>query len=120
MDVVFYGNSEVRSKRQEFLTALTNAAGRDLTPQEIDRCKDLLAEMLAKMGRELSLEFDHTEIKDTGYYPVAFEQSTQAIVSLREKGLAVLEGRANIGVVLKEEPTPHSTIPPGAIRRSGG
>jgi len=103
VDVVFYKNAEVRKKRKEFLDVVTGVAGRDLKPQEIEKCKDLVAEMLSKMGSDLHYDFDHTQIKDTGYYPVAFEKLDNAALALREKGLAVLEGKANIGVVIKND-----------------
>jgi uncharacterized protein DUF6680 len=108
VDVVFYKNAEVRKKRKEFLDVVTAVVGRDLTPQEVEKCKDLLAEMLSKMGSDLGYGFDHTEIKDTGYYPVGFEKLDNAELALREKGLAALEGRADIGVVVKNDP-PRST-----------
>ncbi len=101
VDVVFYKNDEVRKKRKEFLDVVTAVVGRDLTPQEVEKCRDLVAEMLSKMGSELGYAFDHTQIKDTGYYPIAFEKLDTATLALREKGLAVLEGKANIGVVIK-------------------
>lgn len=103
VDVVFYKNTEVRSKRKEFLDVVTATAGANLTPQQVEKCKDLVAEMLAKMGSELGFDFDHTQIKDTGYYPMAFEKLDVAAFELRQKGLAVLEGKANIGVVIRDE-----------------
>ena len=106
VDTVFYGNSEVRDKRKEFLTLVSAVQPRALTQQEVDKCKDLIAEMLAKMGKELGFEFDHTEIKDTGWYPVGFEIFEKTSHALREKGLAVLEGRANIGVVIRDNAAP--------------
>jgi hypothetical protein len=106
VDTVFYGNSEVRDKRREFLALVTAAQGRVMTSAEIDKAKDLIAELLAKMGKELGLDFDHTEIKDTGWYPVGFQILEETSSALREKGLAVLEGKANIGVVIKDNPAP--------------
>ncbi|SRR6266478_1869257 len=105
VDVVFYKNTDVREKRKEFLEIVTAAAGNNLSAQAIEKCKDLVAEMLSKMGSDLGFEFDHTQVKDTGYYPVAFEKLDTAALSLREKGLAVLEGKANIGVVMRNEET---------------
>ncbi len=101
IDAVFYKNAEVRKKRKEFMDVVTAATGRDLTPPEIEKAKDLVAEMLSKMGSELGYDFDHTQIKDTGFYPVALGRLDNAALALREKGLAVLEGKANIGVVIK-------------------
>jgi hypothetical protein len=103
VDVVFYKDAEVRKKRKEFMDVVTRAQGRNLTQPEVDKLKDLVSEMLAKMGSELRYEFDHTEIKDTGYYPMGFERMDHAALGLREKGLAVLEGKASIGVVIKQK-----------------
>ncbi len=112
IDAVFYDNWDVRNKREECLIVVTNATGHNLTPQEAERLKDLVAEMLSKMGSELGYDFDHTEIKDTGYYPVAFEKVDNAESALREKGLAVLEGKANIGVVIKNDAPAQPVAPP--------
>lgn len=106
VDTVFYDNSEVRDKRKDFLAVVTTANGRNLNPQEIEKCNDLIAEMLAKMGKELGFEFDHTEIKNTGWYPIGFQRLEETSAALRAKGLAVLEGKANIGVVIKGEQGP--------------
>jgi hypothetical protein len=103
VDAVFYQNAEVRKRRKEFMDVVTAATGRELTPPEIERCKDLVAEMLAKMGSELGYDFDHTQIKDTGYYPQAMGRLDNAALALREKALAVLEGKASIGVVIKND-----------------
>jgi hypothetical protein len=104
VDVVFYKNDEVRRKRKEFMSLVSAATGRDLTQPEVEKLKDLIAEMLSKMGSELGYSFDHTQIKDTGYYPIAFGKWEEAALALRDKGLAVLDGKASISVVVKGEP----------------
>src|SRR6266436_4363546 len=58
----------VNAKRREGLAIVTNASGPNLTVPEAERLNDRVAEMLSKMGLELGYEFEHTEIKDTGYY----------------------------------------------------
>ena|SRR6185437_16741095 len=104
VDVVFYKHSDIRNKRKEFMDFIMRIGERDLTPQEVDRCRDLISEMLAKMGKVLDLVFDHTQIKDTGYYPKGLGQVEVGLAAIRQKALAVLEGNASIGVVIKEEP----------------
>lgn len=96
VDSVFYDHEEIRQKRSEFLRIVNGAAGRELTPQEVDASKDLLSEMLAKMGKELGLVFDHTQIKDTGYYPAGLERLPAAT-------LAVMEGKASLSMVVKQQ-----------------
>src|SRR6185437_7552202 len=84
VDSVFYHYPEIRAKRRGFLD-IVNVAGkanRDLTTDEHERCKDLLSEMLAKMGKELRLAFDHTQIKDTGYYPAGLERIPAATLAV--------------------------------------
>jgi hypothetical protein len=66
VDTVFYNNSEVRDKRREFLGVITVASGRELSSQEFEKSKDLIAEMLAKMGKELGFKFDHTQNQGHG------------------------------------------------------
>ena len=118
IDAVYYKNGEVRAKRREFLAVVNAAQGRNMTPQEIERCKDLVAEMLAKMGSELGYDFDHTQIKDTGYYPVGFEKMDNAALALREKALAVLDGNANIGVVIRDNAPAPAALPAPPPRRN--
>jgi len=95
IDVLFYKDRDIRQKRKEFIDVVGVAAGRDLTNPEVERCKDLISEMLAKMGAKLGYAFDHTELKNAGYYPIG-------LMKLPTATLAVLEGRANIGIVIKE------------------
>jgi hypothetical protein len=120
VNVVFYDNKGVTDKLQELVSTLVLAgnAGDNFPPELLDKCKDLLAEMLAKMGKELGFEFDHTQIKDTAYYPRGHEILAASEFALREKGIAVLEGRANIGVVLRTEPE-HSESGTGSEARVG-
>jgi uncharacterized protein DUF6680 len=113
IDAVFYDNGEVREKRRECLRIVTNASGPNLAPPEAERLKDLVAEMLSKMGSELGYDFDHTEIKDTGYYPVGLEKVDMEQAALRNKVLEVLDGKANIGVEIKNDAPSHlMRIPP--------
>lgn len=102
IDVVFYHDDEIRRGRREFLNVAIGAANRDLTQPEIDRMNDLLAEMLAKMGRQLGFKFDHTQIKNTGYYPKGFEIAQASLLGILKNGLALLEGKQNVGVAIKE------------------
>lgn len=104
IDAVFYDNQKVRAKRRECLTIINTPDGRDLTPQEGERLKDLVAEMLSLMGSELGYRFGHTEIKDTGYYPQGIAKVETAQAALRNKILAVLDGQGAVSVVIKDQP----------------
>jgi hypothetical protein len=71
IDVVFYNNSKVRDR---WRTLLADYCGQPLskdTPPEtvqnlLDRRRDLTAELLAEMARDLGYNFDHTHIKNQG------------------------------------------------------
>lgn len=121
IDVVFYGNTDIRRGRKEFLNIATGAAGRDLTQNEIDRMNDLLAEMLAKMGKQLGFAFDHTEIKNTGYFPKGFGELQGALAQILKQGAALLDGKQNIGVAIREvsatPPAPSAAIGTPVARR---
>jgi Family of unknown function (DUF6680) len=116
IDAVFYNSAEVRQKRKDFMD-VAGLEGRDLTAQELEKIKDLVAEMLAKMGNDLGFEFDHTEIKNTGYYPKGFVQIDTEQAAVRAKVIEVLDGKP-LKVVVKEEPPRAAMLPPGAVRRN--
>jgi len=119
VDVVFYQNKDIRDKRTKLMAHIkkTTTADGVILPVEWDVAKDQFAEMLDLMGKELGYEFEHTEIKDSAYYPVAHEKMDRAAIELREKGLAVLEGRAPIGVVVHPAPDPDAPYRPPQLRR---
>jgi hypothetical protein len=105
VDVVFYKNTAVREKRKQLMAHVKKQTKADGTLEDLDwdKSKDIFAEMMNLMGKELGYDFEHTQIKDTAYYPVGHERMDTLAFALRDKGLAVLEGRANIGVVMRNE-----------------
>jgi len=108
VDVIFYKNAAVRAKRAELLTHIKKTTKQDGTVEQVDwdKAADLCAEMLDLMGKELGFDFSHTQIKDSAYYPVGHEKMDRAAIELREKGLAILEGKAPISVVIKNMDEP--------------
>ncbi|HYB60677.1 MAG TPA: DUF6680 family protein [Methylomirabilota bacterium] len=103
VDVIFYKNLQVRQKRKELFTLLTSRAGADLIPDEVMRANDLFAEMLAMIGHELGYDFGHTEIKGTAYLPTGQQRLADESRQLMQQTLAVMEGRQNLGVVIRTE-----------------
>jgi hypothetical protein len=120
VDVIFYKNAPVRAKRAELLSHIKKTTKPDGTVEQVDwdKAADLCAEMLDLMGKELGFDFSHTQIKDSAYYPVGHEKMDKAAFDLREKGLAILEGRAPIAVVIKnvDAPEPLAPDPTAAYR----
>jgi hypothetical protein len=108
VDVVFYKNEQVREKRTKLMAHIkkTTTPEGAILPVDWDRAKDLFAEMLDLMGKELHYEFEHTEIKDSAYYPVAHETMDRAALELREKSMEVLNGTRGIPVIVYEAVRP--------------
>jgi hypothetical protein len=106
VDVVFFDYKAIRDKRKaimDHIKATTKPDG-TLEPVDWNRAEDLFAELLDLMGKQLGYAFEHTQIKQTAYYPVAHEKLDRTAIELREKGLAVLEGRTAIKVKMDGQP----------------
>jgi len=106
VDVVFHKDTAIRDKRKDLMTHIAAKRKDDgsLEPIDWDKAEDLLAEMLDLMGKQLGYKFEHTQIKKTAYYPSAHGKLDEAALVLREKGIAVLEGRAAIKVKIDGQP----------------
>jgi len=104
VDVVFHKQKAVRDKRKVLMEHIAAKRKDDGSFELVDwdRAADLLAEMLDLMGKQLGYKFEHTQIKQTAYYPVAHGKLDELTLTLREKGIAVLEGRTAIKVKVDE------------------
>lgn len=119
VDVVFYKNKAVRDKRTKLMTHIKKTKGPDgiLQPVDWDKAKDVFAEMLDLMGKELGFDFEHTDIKDSAYYPVAHETLDRLAIELREKAMEVLDGRRGLNVIVypAAQPAPEGEPPPQVL-----
>lgn len=108
IDVVFHKNKKVRERWQTLLQHFTSDAYKpqNFGAQTIETSRDLLAELLAEMAKELDYRFDHTHIKNSAYYPAGHGQYETELQEIRQKSIEILKGNASINVVVKEEPTP--------------
>jgi hypothetical protein len=106
VDVIFHKDKAIRDKRKDLMTHILAKRKDDGTFERIDwnRAEDLLAEMLDLMGKQLGYTFEHTQIKQTAYYPVAHGKLDELALTLREKGIAVLEGRSAIKIKIDGQP----------------
>jgi hypothetical protein len=110
IDVVFYKNEDVRKGRKEFLNVVTAAQGRALSPAEIEKGNDILAEILSKMGKELGFEFDHTQIKNTGYLPQGFVNAQTSLGEILEHGAAWLQGKQKVSMEISPAAPAAATV----------
>jgi len=95
IDVEFSSESAedraVRSGWKDYLDALNNPVGFNDPPQ-LERRRDLLAELLQRMGKTLKYDFDFAYLKGRVYYPQGHEEDTMTSFRMRKGLLEVLEG----------------------------
>lgn len=104
IDVVFYKNAKVRERWKTLLGHFCSDAYKrePIEQATFDRARDLAAELMAEMAKDLGYEFDHTHIKENAYYPKGHGELEIKGLQLLDKGTAVLEGKASIKVKLEQ------------------
>ena len=110
IDVVFYKNTMVREKWKKLLTHLSSAAYKavPILPNTIERTRDLIAELLVEMAKDLGFGYDFTHIKDNAYYPQALVTADNDIFNMRQKVIAALDGKGVLSVKLVEDAPAHN------------
>jgi hypothetical protein len=104
IDVVFYKNEKVRARWKTLLEHFSSGAYKKEPVEQatFDKARDLAAELVAEIAKDLGYEFDHTHIKDNAYYPKLFGDLQTKSLQLVDKGAQVLEGKQSIKVKLEE------------------
>jgi hypothetical protein len=104
IDVVFYKNATVRAKWKTLLTHLSSEAHKaePILPATLERTRDLQAELLVEMAKDLRFGYDFTHIKENAYYPKALGMADEEMLKLRQKLIAAL-GRGTLSVRLVED-----------------
>ncbi len=104
IDVVFYKNAKVRERWKTLLGHFASDAYKKAGEEQaaVDRARDLSAELMAEMAKDLGYEYDHTHIKENAYYPKAHGELESQTLQLLDKGTAVLDGKLSIKVKLEE------------------
>jgi uncharacterized protein DUF6680 len=107
IDVVFYKNDEVRAKWKALLNHYDSDQYKpeNTDPKTFEKARDLTAELLTEMAKDLNYEFNYTHIKENAYYPRGHEVMERQTSQLREYGIAVLKGEASVKVVVTEQPS---------------
>jgi hypothetical protein len=95
IDVEFSSKSAedvgIRNAWKEYLDALNNHVDFDAAPQ-LEKRRDLLAELLQRMGRALNYDFDFAFLKRNVYYPQGHEDAFVTGLKMRNALLQILEG----------------------------
>jgi len=113
IDVVFYKNEVVRGKGKKLLTHLSSDAykAQPIAEATLEHTRDLLAELLVEMAKELGFGYDFTHIKENAYYPTALGTADAEQVQLRQKLIAALDGKGTLSVHLVEDGPAPATMP---------
>jgi hypothetical protein len=104
IDVVFYKNAKVRERWKALLEHFASDAYQKAGAEQaaVDRARDLSAELMAEMAKDLGYQYDHTHIKENAYHPKAHGDLETRGLQILDKGAAVLEGKSSIKVKLVE------------------
>ena len=76
IDVVFYKNDKVRSKWKALLDHYNSDLYKleHVDPKTFEKARDLTAELLTEIAKDLNYEFNYTHIKENAYYPRGHEE----------------------------------------------
>ncbi len=95
IDVEFSSQSAedvgIRKAWKDYLDALNNHLDFNDAPR-VERRRDLLAELLQRMGRALNYDFDFDFLKRNVYYPQGHEEDAVTSIKMRTALLQILEG----------------------------
>jgi hypothetical protein len=106
IDVVFYNNKKIRDRWKAVLAHLSSDAYKpeNFTPAAFERFRDLLAELLAEMAKDLGYNFDYTHIKENAWTPTLHGQEFEENIKLRKALLASFDAAGGIHVVVRPRP----------------
>lgn len=62
----------------------------------LDKCNDLLPDLLYEMGSSLGFEFDKVHIKKAGYIPKGYADAENELNYIRRATIEVLDGKRAI------------------------
>ena len=104
IDVVFYKNQKVRDRWKTLLDFLASEPWKadTITQDTLDRTRDLTAELLAEIAKDLGYEYDHTHIKQNAYLPKGHGTLEQEQATLRKAAIGVLEGNRSLHVLIRD------------------
>jgi hypothetical protein len=109
IDLVFYKDKGVRERWSILWEFLNNKENFNLprASEIIEKQRDLTAQLLSTMARELGFEFDITVLKNGAYRPQHHDDEQAEIAALRQGLVAALNNTGSLNVkVFAEPPAP--------------
>ncbi len=106
IDVVFYDNKKIRDRWKTVLAHLCSDAYKpeNFVPAAFEKFRDLLAELLAEMAKDLGYNFDYTHIKENAWNPSLHGQEFEENIKIRKALLASFDPAGGIHVVVRPHP----------------
>jgi hypothetical protein len=108
IDVIFFKNTKVRDRWKSVLTYLSSDEYKpeNFTQQAFDKFRDLLAELLSEMAKDLGYGYDHTHFKNKAWTPRWYGMADEENVKVRQGLVAALEGRGSLNVTVRVDQPP--------------
>jgi uncharacterized protein DUF6680 len=105
IDVVFYKNQKIRGRWKAILEHLTSDAYKpeNFTPQAFERFRDLLAELLSDMAKDVGYRYDFTHFKENAWAPRWYGVAEEENLKLRQGLIAALEDKGSLSVKIKPD-----------------
>jgi hypothetical protein len=114
IDLVFYKDEAVRERWRKLWEFLNNKDNFSVprSSESIEKQRDLTAQLLSTMARELGFEFDHTALKDGAYRPQHHDDEQAEFAALRQGLIAALNDKGSLNVKVIPNPPLHQVVPP--------
>jgi hypothetical protein len=107
IDAVFYKNKKIRARWKTVLDHLSSDAYKpaNFTPAAFEKFRDLLAELLAEMAKDLRYQYDYTHIKESAWNPTQHGLEFEETARLRKAALSIVEGAGVLNVAVMPHPS---------------
>ncbi|MGA7851739.1 MAG: DUF6680 family protein [Candidatus Acidiferrales bacterium] len=121
IDVVFFRSETVRTRWKKTLAYISSDEYKpeNWTPQAFTNFKDLLAELLAEMAKDLRYEYDFTHFKNQAWLPRWIGEAEEENTRVRKGLLAALENRGSLNVRVVIDPPVAPPPAPPHVQQSG-
>jgi hypothetical protein len=100
IDVVFFKNEEIRTRWKTVVAYLSSDQYKpeNFTVQAFEKFRDLLAELLSDMAKDLGYGYDYTHIKEQAWTPMWHRTADEEWLKVRQGLLAALTDKGSLGV----------------------
>jgi len=100
IDVVFFKNEGIRTRWKTVVGYLSSDQYKpeNFTAHAFEKFRDLLAELLSDMAKDLGYGYDYTHIKEQAWTPMWHRTADEEWLKVRQGLLAALTDKGSLGV----------------------